>query len=223
MNNLIARTLFFVILVSGMSLLNLSLFRKNFPGKAGVVLLFPGIVIHEISHLFGCLITGAKVKEIKLFSLKGGYVKHRKPKVPIIGKPIISFFPLFIGLILIHFSVAFLHLDLPYPDFSFAFFRDLFYELRPNFSNYEFWGFLYLIGSIIMCMIPSKRDLKNAIFGLFFTIFFLLILSRTNLFFNKSALREVESFLALIVSISTVILIFNFLIYFLKLSIRKII
>src|SRR5665647_3744235 len=36
----------------------------------------PGVIIHELSHVLGCLISGAKVKKVVYFSNKGGSVTY---------------------------------------------------------------------------------------------------------------------------------------------------
>ncbi len=33
----------------------------------------PGVIVHECSHILGCLITGAKVKKVVFFSERGGF------------------------------------------------------------------------------------------------------------------------------------------------------
>jgi len=59
--------------------------------------MWPGVIIHELSHLIGCLITFTRVYEVKLFAPSGetlGYVSHRKTRNPI-SNIIISTAPLF--------------------------------------------------------------------------------------------------------------------------------
>ncbi len=43
------------------------------------ILLFPGVILHEISHLLGCLLTGTRVTRIKLWGLREAYIKHEEP------------------------------------------------------------------------------------------------------------------------------------------------
>ncbi|MCR4316243.1 MAG: M50 family metallopeptidase [Planctomycetes bacterium] len=57
------------------------------------VMVAPGVIVHEYSHALGCLLTGAKIKEIVLFEKTGGHVTHQMPRVPLIGGPVISFAP----------------------------------------------------------------------------------------------------------------------------------
>lgn len=56
-----------------------------------LLVMWPGVIVHELSHLVGCLITGTKVMEVKLFApreespgnLVLGYVTHAKPRNPV--------------------------------------------------------------------------------------------------------------------------------------------
>ncbi|MCX6686921.1 MAG: M50 family metallopeptidase, partial [Methanoregula sp.] len=57
---------------------------------------FPGVVLHEIAHVAGCLVTGAEIKKIVLFSETGGSVTYANPKIPLLGTVIISTAPLFV-------------------------------------------------------------------------------------------------------------------------------
>ena len=55
----------------------------------------PGVIVHECSHILGCLITGAKVKTVVFFSEKGGSVTYTASKIPYLGDVVISTAPLF--------------------------------------------------------------------------------------------------------------------------------
>ncbi len=70
----------------------------------------PGVIIHEYSHALACLITGAKIHEIKLFKKEGGHVKHEPPKWPpkftFFSKVLISFAPV-VGCILVMWFLIF--------------------------------------------------------------------------------------------------------------------
>ena len=56
----------------------------------------PGVVLHECSHIIGCLLTGAQIRNIVLFSKDGGSVTYSRPRLPYIGDVIISTAPLFL-------------------------------------------------------------------------------------------------------------------------------
>lgn len=64
------------------------------------IILFPGILIHELSHLLACWVTNTHVVELNFWSETGGHVIHHKPKNPLF-QPFISFAPFAIGISLI--------------------------------------------------------------------------------------------------------------------------
>ncbi|MEY4745271.1 MAG: hypothetical protein RL272_1216 [Candidatus Parcubacteria bacterium] len=55
-----------------------------------LLLMWPGVIVHELSHAVGCLLTGTKIFDVKLFSpreegagnLVLGFVTHEKPRNP---------------------------------------------------------------------------------------------------------------------------------------------
>jgi hypothetical protein len=55
----------------------------------------PGVILHELGHLFFCLVAGVKVYKVKLFSFKqvAGFVEHDEPH-GLIQSILISFGPL---------------------------------------------------------------------------------------------------------------------------------
>jgi hypothetical protein len=55
--------------------------------------LAPGIVVRELSHIVGCLVTGATITRASLFDLDAGPAAHTKPKLPVIGDAIIGLMP----------------------------------------------------------------------------------------------------------------------------------
>lgn len=40
------------------------------------IIFYPGIIVHELSHLVACWIIRVRVSKVKLFSLKEAYIKH---------------------------------------------------------------------------------------------------------------------------------------------------
>ena len=50
----------------------------------------PGVAIHECTHIAACLLTGAKVTKVVLFSKTGGSVTYQPPAVPVLGNVIIG-------------------------------------------------------------------------------------------------------------------------------------
>ena len=43
------------------------------------LLFFPGVILHELSHYFACLLVGVRVFEAKFFGFGTAYVKHARP------------------------------------------------------------------------------------------------------------------------------------------------
>ncbi len=151
-----------------------------FSGRGYQLLLFPGVVIHEFSHALGCLLSGAKVDEISLFSSKGSYVKHGKPKLPLIGSFVISFAPIAGGIAALWVAAKPLGLVLPRVEVSFSFdaVRELVLFATGNWESWSFWLFVYLVVSIVICLVPSKQDLKNSTLSALFVLVAVILVNR---------------------------------------------
>jgi hypothetical protein len=140
----------------------------------------PGVVVHECSHILGCLITGATVKKVVFFSEKGGSVTYTPPKIPYLGDVVINTAPLFcIPLLLAGctwiFSEYFGCLFSPIParvDSMAALFglctgvtgmftQNLIIRFNPWFLLY-----LYLTLTLVLSVAPSTQDIKNAAIGI---------------------------------------------------------
>lgn len=109
------------------------------------VVLFPGVVLHETSHLLGCLITGAKIGDIEFFSKNGGHVMHSKPRLKYVGTFLISIFPLAIGasIVLILMPIIF--------------------SGATNLSAILLKIIIfYLLTTVVITMFPSSKDFSNA-------------------------------------------------------------
>ncbi len=102
-----------------------------------LVLLSPGIIVHELAHTFFCLISGVKIFKIKIFQFSevAGYVEHEEAD-DIFGAFLISFGPIFINTAL-----------------SFYLFKE--FGLKFEWKNVLF---LYLAISIALSAIPSNGD-----------------------------------------------------------------
>jgi hypothetical protein len=66
------------------------------------VILLPGIVLHELSHVLACLVTFTPIKQVSFWTAQGGHVIHNKPRWPLLTQPIISLAPLPIGIIAVY-------------------------------------------------------------------------------------------------------------------------
>jgi len=140
----------------------------------------PGVIIHECSHILGCVVTGAKITNIVLISKEGGSVTYLRPKIPLLGDVIISSAPLFcIPLVLTGLTWAFSSfLGCVFPLFpttidnagtlhSLAlavinvFMLNLVSAFHPWFLLY-----LYLTLSLVLSVAPSSQDIRNAAIGI---------------------------------------------------------
>jgi hypothetical protein len=140
----------------------------------------PGVIVHECSHILGCLITGAKVKKVVFFSEKGGSVTYTSSKIPYLGDVVISTAPLFcIPLVLAGCTWVFsqylgcvlppLPMSVDSTDALFGLFigivgmftRNLIVRFNPWFLVY-----LYLTLTLVLSLAPSAQDMKNAAIGI---------------------------------------------------------
>jgi hypothetical protein len=140
----------------------------------------PGVVLHELAHVAGCLITGAEIRNVVLFSKDGGSVTYAEPKIPVLGTVIISTAPLLLLPLLLALLTAIVpaltgntpFFALPSPDSSLSpalliaavsglFVSNLFVQFNGWFLLY-----LYLCTSIILSLAPSRQDLANAAAGI---------------------------------------------------------
>lgn len=145
------------------------------------IIRMPGVVLHELAHVLGCLITGAGIQKVVLFSRGGGSVTYSKPAVPLFGNLVISTAPLFI----LPFVLAcltwlfgtslgcFLPPLLPPSLGTVAGILQMIGTAIEIFTtntvtriNGWFFLYLYLTTSIILALSPSGQDLKNAFSGI---------------------------------------------------------
>ncbi len=103
------------------------------------LILYPGVIIHEFSHVFACLFLGAKISKVS-FGINESYVKH--DKVTPVKMALISLAPFYIGLLV---SILFLFLV--------------------NRSAFVVWWIFliinYLIFATLFYSIQSEQDMKN--------------------------------------------------------------
>lgn len=154
-----------LVVLLGFSFVLNNFWKKILSGEKYRVFLAPGVIIHELSHALTCRIVGAKIDEINFFTLEGGHVKYRSPKLPVLGNMLIGFAPIIGGIgALLFFSWLF--------NLRIATIQELPSFIMENWLSWQFWLFIYLIISIIICLVPSKQDIKNA-FGGVLVIFIL--------------------------------------------------
>lgn len=192
--------------------------RLSFSGRKYRLLVAPGVILHELSHAFACICVLAKVKEISFFDRTGGYVRHEKSKVPIIGPVIISLAPLFVGIILVYLLANYIISD---QSFKLALSLDInnIHRILGAITNLHLSDLkslvaFYLVISVSITMAPSFKDFTNAFLGIIAT---LVILVAINYFF---VIKLPETHLIIAFSMITLILIvgliFSMIFYALK-------
>jgi hypothetical protein len=178
--------LFLLVILAGVLVIAISkmldpLWARTVPARFVYhIISVPGVVVHECSHVLGCLITGARIKKIVLFSGDGGSVTYVTPSVPMIGNIIISTAPLFViplvlaGLTWFFGTYAGCLLSLPVPSLDSPAMvvplvtgsaLILWQNLLVHFNAW-FLLYLYLALSLVLSLAPSMQDMKNAAAGL---------------------------------------------------------
>ncbi len=186
----LAEIFFWLFILIGISFLLGFLWKNISTGKKYQIFLFPGIIVHELSHALGCLITGAKIKQIKILSSKGSYVSHLKPKVPLIGNFVISFAPIIGGIGTLILSFWALGYSLPLINLSTEPFFDSFFSIigtagvfsLSQYGSWQFWVLIYVALSVVICLVPSKQDFKNSFLSTAFLFVLLFILLYLGIF-----------------------------------------
>jgi hypothetical protein len=138
------------------------------------------VIVHECSHILGCLITGAKIKKVVFFSDEGGSVTYTTSKIPYLGDVIINTAPLFcIPLVLAGCTWVFsqylgcvfppLLLGVDSTDTLFKLFTGILGMFTMNLIvrfNPWFLLYLYLTLTLVLSLAPSTQDIKNAALGI---------------------------------------------------------
>jgi hypothetical protein len=177
---------FLVVIAAGIVAMLISLMLDNLwaqvlPVRSAYYLVrAPGVVVHECAHILGCLLTGATVKKVVLFSKEGGSVTYARPKIPVLGDVIISSAPLFcIPLVLFGLAWAFsAFLGCTFPVFPETIdsadtlhalvvaVAELFRVNLVASFNPWFLLYLYLALSLVLSLAPSGQDIRNAAIGI---------------------------------------------------------
>jgi len=163
--------------------LNRELFYR-FGAGVYLCIAFPGTVIHELSHLVGCLLTRTRVRDIRLFSprMEGdrfvlGSVSHDRPRGPL-SSFVIGTAPFWGGAAVLWLAAASLM-----PDTSAAVrlsltaggaesaggaFITFIIEMARALvePDWRAWLVLYLLISIPTHLAPSSEDLRSAAWGI---------------------------------------------------------
>ena len=177
---------FLLVIITGISVIIISLaldvlWAQVIPARSFYyVIRAPGVIVHECSHILGCLITGARIKKVVFFSEKGGSVTYTSSKIPYLGDVVISTAPLLcIPLVLAGCTWVFsqylgcifppLPMGVDSTDALFGlctgivgmFTRNLLVGFNPWFLLY-----LYITLTLVLSLAPSTQDIKNAVIGI---------------------------------------------------------
>lgn len=111
------------------------------------VVLFPGVIFHEISHFIACIILGVRVTETKFWGLEEAHVKHEEPSL--LKTAFITTAPLTIGTILSFLLISVGHKQM----LTLKTINDLFFSL----------SLYWLALSVCFHGFPSSQDAENAL------------------------------------------------------------
>jgi hypothetical protein len=140
-------------------------------------LYYIGALVHELSHALLCVLTGAKIEEIVIFSSQP-HVTHRPSRIPVIGEALISIAPIAGGLLFLFLVNRYLlgnYFMLPQlagqsgwsePEKILTGFL-----AQVNIFTWQSWVMIFLFFNVGAMLGPSPRDLKNiwlALIVLFF-------------------------------------------------------
>ncbi len=161
-----------------------------------LLFMWPGVVVHELSHLFGCLITWTRVREANLFApreetpgtLTLGSVVHDRPRSPV-ASTLIGSAPFFGGaaalwllirllfpavLAAASFSQAQLSGGSPGDLLAFAGriageYLDFFFALAAVLASGGWRTLLFVYAAVPVAahIAPSRPDLKHSLAGIF--------------------------------------------------------
>jgi hypothetical protein len=128
------------------------------------LLYYLGAVVHELSHAFLCILTGAKITEISIFS-KQPHIAHSKSTVPFLGELLISLAPIIGGLFFLflinkYWLESYFILP-PLYNWQSILTAPLKIFAQINFLSWKSWIMIFLSLNIGAMIGPSWQDLKN--------------------------------------------------------------
>lgn len=129
----------------------------------------PGVIVHELSHALGCLVTGAQITEINFWKASGGHVKYRHPDTPLFhlfGNPIIALAPIWGTFLIVALTTYFLAPNLIRLNQYYDWTIPANYWQVLDLADWRSWLYLYLVTSLMATMAPSKTDMSYALFSL---------------------------------------------------------
>ncbi|HEY8108583.1 MAG TPA: M50 family metallopeptidase [Patescibacteria group bacterium] len=119
---------------------------RVFVGKTYRYLIAPGVIVHEYSHALACILTGARIRKVRVFKETGGEVVHEPARLPF-GEGLISVAPILGAAIAVYLLAVLL---VP----GFVGLGEL------EISSWQFLAFAYLASSVTAAMAPSMQDLR---------------------------------------------------------------
>jgi len=128
------------------------------------LLFYVGAVIHEMSHIIFCLLTGATITGISIFS-REPHITHSKSKMPFVGQLLISLAPIVGGLVflfLINKYYLVNYFEIPqFSDWQGVLTAPLSILSQINLINWQSWLMILLFLNVGAMIGPSVQDLKN--------------------------------------------------------------
>ncbi len=143
-------------------------------GRSWRLFVAPGVIIHELAHVLGCIATGAKVLEINFWKPSGGHVAHTQPEVPIIGPVVVSLAPtivMTIGLFILAPLLSNQLTNLAWVQYPPSNFTDgilgYFTSILAAFNGFNWasstpWLLVYLMLNVAVTITPSAPDFHNS-------------------------------------------------------------
>lgn len=153
-----------IIIISMLGYFSNFLNNKYLNYKLIRVLYFLGAFIHESSHAIMCILTGAKIEQMHIFSTQPRIV-HRQSKIPILGQMLISLAPIAGGFLFIFLINKFVLGNLVIIDSS-SNWQDIFkisfnFISQINLLSWQGIVFILLLLNSGAMMGPSFQDIKN--------------------------------------------------------------
>jgi len=188
---------FFLVLWLGISLAASYLAARMWSGMLGKAygwFLYPGIIVHELSHAAGCLMTGATVTKLSISENEGGRCEHTAPRIPVLGQVIVGMAPIIGGAAVLYLicvllspealsGVPLLPGSLTFSPSGFGqFAREALepvwkvanYLISAQFSHFGTYVFIYLLFAVATAWGPSKKDWSNSAKGIVFLLLLML-------------------------------------------------
>lgn len=182
-----------LILIIFLSFATCELWKKYTNTKIVKGILFPGSIVHELSHALLCLVTGTTITELNLFTSDSTGIKYDKPKVPFLFDFFIAAAPIFGCAFCIYFLSKLLSNPIQLGNtfsqeihFTFKGFFDLLRHLidtvwitlnsfkdKLHIENIRHIFFILTLIIFTVSMAPHKQDIKYLVLG--FTIISLLL------------------------------------------------